>query len=117
MWMLIKMIDWIISGTTGAIYAQVDLLKDDGANYFYSGKIIQNNMPDKLTSLINEYDELVAGCSLSLLDAIEEDIYKYDLRLKLLNTKVFNLVIKEGEKINFFTKYPTSQGFLDSYPI
>ena len=108
--------DWIISGRTGEIYAEVDILKDERIDYFYSGKIIKYAMPNELMKLIDEYEELVSGCVISLLDEIEEEIYKYDLRLKLLNIKIFNVFIKDKNIIEFFTKYPTSKGFLDAYP-
>ncbi len=110
------MMDWIISGKTGEVYAEIDLLKVEKIDYFFSGKIIRHNMPDSLILLIKEYDELVAGCSLSLLDEVEESIYSYDLQLKLLKTRIFNLTIRGNLEIDFFTKYPTSKGFLDFYP-
>jgi hypothetical protein len=108
--------DWIISGRTGEIYAEVDILKDEKIEYFYCGSIIKSSMPNELVKLIDEYEELVSGCVISLLDEVEEEIYKYDLRLKLLNAKIFNVSIKYKNIIEFFTKYPTSKGFVDAYP-
>lgn len=54
--------------------------------------------------------------ALSLLDEVEEEISKFDIRLMTMNEKVFCLVIEDKHNISFFTKYSTSSGFLDSYP-
>jgi hypothetical protein len=108
--------DWIISGRTGEIYAEIDFIKNEAIDYFHSGKIVSYLIPNELAELIDEYDELVSGCVLTLLDEVEEKIYQYDLRLKLLGIKIFGVSIKEKNMIEFFTKYPTGKGFLDDYP-
>jgi hypothetical protein len=108
--------DWIVSGKTGEIYAEVDIRRDESMDYFYAGDILEYSFPSELSGLIDEYDELVSACVLSLLDEVEEKIYSYDLKLKVLDAKIFSLCIKEKATITFFTKYPTSKGFADNHP-
>lgn len=108
--------DWIISGKTGETYGEVEIRRDKSIDYFYVGEIVKYDFPSDLASLIDEYDELVNACVLSLLDEVEERIYWYDLKLKALGTRIFSLCIKEKKTITFFTKYPTGQGFKDSHP-
>jgi hypothetical protein len=108
--------DWIISGKTGETYAEVEIRRDEGIDYFYVGEIVKYDFPSDLASLIDEYDELVNACVLSLLDEVEEKIYSYDLKLKVLGKRIFSLSIKEKLKITFFTKYPTSKGFVGNHP-
>lgn len=108
--------DWIVSGKTGETYAEVDIRRDESIDYCCVGEIIEYNFPSDLASLIDEYDELVNACVLSLLDEVEEKIYSYDLRLKMQDAKIFSPYIKEKATITFFTKCPTSKGFADDHP-
>lgn len=108
--------DWIISDKTGETYAEVEIRRDERIDYFYTGEIVQYKFPSDLANLIDEYSELVSACVLSLLDEVEEKIYSYDLKLKLLGTNIFSPCIKEKATITFFTKYPTGNGFLDDHP-
>lgn len=108
--------DFIVSGKTGETYAVVELRKDKNIEFFYEGDILEYQFPAILADLIDEHDELISGFSIALLDEVEEKIYEYELRLKLSNTKIFSPCIKEKKLITFFTKYPTSRGFVDDYP-
>ncbi|EHR8838585.1 hypothetical protein ABJ851_004271 [Shigella flexneri] len=108
--------DYIFSNKNNEIYATIDFKKREDIDYYYEGRIIEFNFPDHLYNLIIDYDEIIKAVAISLLDEVVDEISKYDLRLVGMNEKVFNLVIEDKQKISFFTKYPTSSGFLDSYP-
>lgn len=108
--------DWIVSGKTGEMYAAVDIGGQDGMDFFYTGDIVQYNFPIELASLIDQYDELVRSCALTLLDEVEEKIYSYDLKLRILDKRIFSPSIKHKSTITFFTKYPTGKGFIDTHP-
>lgn len=108
--------DFIISGKNGKVYAEVDLHEHKTIKYSYTGLIVKNNFPDVITQLIIEHDELICGFSMILLDDVEERLYEFDLRLKILGKKIFSPSFKQGNLIEFFTKYPTSKGFIDDYP-
>lgn len=108
--------DWIVSGKTGEVYAEVDIRENEGIEYCYTGEIVGYNFTSELADLIDEYDELVSKCALSLLDEVEEKIYSYDLKLRILDKRIFSPSIKQKKTITFFTKYPTGNGFVDTHP-
>jgi hypothetical protein len=66
--------------------------------------------------LIVEHDELVRGFSMILLEDVEEKLYEFDMRLQILNKKIFSPRFKPDKTITFYTKYPTGKGFIDDYP-
>lgn len=108
--------DYILSNKNNEVYATIEFKKREDIAYCYEGQIVEFNFPDDLYNLIIDYDEIIKAMAISLLEEVEEEISKYDLRLLKMNEKVFDLVIENKQKISFFTKYPTSSGFLDSYP-
>ncbi len=114
-WAYSAVFDCIFSNKYEKIYASLDCCKEKGGEYYYSGLLVEQNFPDRLLFLINEYNDLVSGMVLSLLDEVEEEIYGYDLMLKNSGARLFNLSFEEGNRITFFTRYPTSQGFRDHY--
>ncbi|MBA8501828.1 hypothetical protein HVZ03_02270 [Escherichia fergusonii] len=110
------MIDCIYSNKNDEIYATIEFEKREDIAYCYEGRIVEFNFSEHLYNLIIDYDEIIKAMALSLLDEVEEEISKFDMRLMTMNEKVFCLVIEDKHNISFFTKYPTSSGFLDSYP-
>ncbi|NBF06712.1 hypothetical protein GV819_31045 [Pseudomonas sp. Fl5BN2] len=108
--------DYIFSYRTKEVYALIEYEKEEGAEHYYIGRVLEFGFPDNLCELIGEYNELVDAMALSLLDEVEEKIYWYDLMLKSSGNRIFNISLKDKEHISFFLKYPTSNGFLDRYP-
>lgn len=85
--------------------------------FFYEGVITENTFPIEVIETINEFWHLVNSFCFALLDDVEEIIYKdYQFILKNSNVMVFDIELKEGNRITFFSKYPTAKGFLDFYP-
>ncbi|MCY0910639.1 hypothetical protein [Massilia antarctica] len=107
--------DFIISGKSGEVYAEVELHKDETIEYFYIAHIVKDSFPDVVVQLIVEHDELVRGFSMILLDDVEEKLYEYDMRLQGLNKKIFSPCFKMDKIITSYTKYPTGNGFMDDY--
>ncbi|MFC4158653.1 hypothetical protein [Chitinimonas lacunae] len=108
--------DFIVSGKTGEVYAEVDIFEDDSMAHFYGGEILDYRFPAELANLVAAYDEAVNTMTLGTLDELESKIYAYDLRLKEMGCKIFDLYIEDKELVTFFTKYPSGDGFLDDYP-
>jgi hypothetical protein len=92
-----------------------DIQKDAKIEHFYGARLATTSFPQALVDLCKDYYECVDSFSLAILDEIEDEIRKYQLKLKHNNTKIFDLEIK-GDHVTFFTKCPTANGFLDDYP-
>lgn len=82
--------------------------------YCYRASIIENHLSDRLQNLLRTFWEDVNNFSMALVDQDEELIQDYQLSLFDKETKVFRVEIVE-EYVYFFSKYPTSDGFLDDY--
>lgn len=108
--------DFIVCGKTGEIYAEVDIFKDESMAHFYAGEILDYRLPAELEKLLADYDAALAEAKASLVGEIEAKIYEYDLRLKDMGEKVFELYIEDKDLLTFFTKYPDGDEFLDEYP-
>lgn len=108
--------DNIISSTGNIDFALINnIQKHPEIEYYYEAKLIENLFPQELIDLCKDFYECVDSFSMVIADEIEDEIRKYQLRLKYNNTKIFRLEIK-SDHVTFFTKYPTSKGFLDDYP-
>lgn len=109
--------DHILSKRNNKILGFVEVYKDSKIPFLYSGKIVQNNFPKELVLILDNYVNAVNDLTFSILDEIEEEINKYDLYLDNRNIKIFLPYIdEENQEIFFYTKYPSSSGFLDDYP-
>lgn len=109
-------VDKIVSQKENTIYAYIEnICEYKGIEYYYEAKLIENSFPQELIDLCKDFYECVDSFSMVIADEIEDEIRKYQLRLKYNNTKIFRLEIK-GDYVTFFTKYPTVNGFLDDYP-
>ncbi|MWP50402.1 MULTISPECIES: hypothetical protein [unclassified Gilliamella] len=110
--------DYIISKRNNKILGFIEVYKDPKIPFLYSGKIIQNNFPKELVLMLDEYVNAVNDLTFSILDEIEEEISKYNLYLDNRNIKIFLPHIdEENQEISFYTKYPSSSGFLDNSPL
>ncbi|WP_294615410.1 hypothetical protein [uncultured Gilliamella sp.] len=108
--------DYIISFRNNQKYALIEYTKVDKFDYYYEGVIIESHFPEEITFLIAECNGIINEMALSLLDEIEEKLYSYHIGLKENGSLIFDIEIIDGNKISFFTKYPSSQGYLDKYP-
>lgn len=109
--------DYIVSKETNEIIGLINVCKDPNVPFLYSGKIIENKFPEDLILVLNEYVDAVNELTFSTLDEIESRINFYKLYLKSRDISIFLPHIDEDNlDISFYTKYPSSQGFLDSYP-
>jgi hypothetical protein len=106
----------IIKHPEVAILVTIEYEPEEGSPYYFIGEIISGVFPDIIKSLLIEQDELIDGCSLSLLVPVEEEIYAYGISLEKLNQPIFRIRLLGDTGISFFTKYPTSKGFVDNYP-
>ncbi|MEN7547383.1 hypothetical protein AAG747_05665 [Rapidithrix thailandica] len=107
--------DYIISKKNNTIIAVIEIQSIDNDKVGYKAKLIENHFPKELLSLIGEFHKTVDSLEFSLLDSIESRIQAYQLYLRDLNLKIFDLLI-EGQNISFYSKYPTANGFIDNYP-
>lgn len=89
------MLDYIFSHKNKEIYAAIYYEKDSDVKYYYKGMVLDFKLPDDLYNLIMDYDDILNGMALSLLDEVEEKIQEYDLRLKNANERIFCVVIKD----------------------
>jgi hypothetical protein len=83
--------------------------------YFYKALIVENNFSMEIKNVIKEYWECVDLFSISLSDELEERLKEYNFVLEYSDIKIFDIELKENY-VTFFLKYPTSKGFLDTYP-
>ncbi len=106
--------DAIYSGADGITYAEVEHSVEGGPHH-HIGKILHACFPAPFIDLVNEYNDLVDNCIITLLDEVEEKIYSYDMRLRSTGGRIFNIRLN-SDRIEFFTKYPTANGFVDECP-
>jgi hypothetical protein len=108
-------IDNIISYAGNINFALIkDIQKHPEIEYYYKATLIENLFPQELIDLCKDFYECVDSFSMIIADEIEDEIKKYQLRLKYNNVKIFRLEIK-SDYVTFYTKYPTSKGFFDDY--
>ncbi len=108
--------DYIISFRENKKYALIEYNKVDRFDHYYEGVIIESYFPEEIIFLIEERNGIIDDMAISLLDEVEEKLYSYHIGLKDNGSMIFDIEIVDGNKISFFTKYPSSQGYLDSYP-
>ncbi|WBF46018.1 hypothetical protein [Serratia rubidaea] len=108
--------DYIFSLRDNERYALIEYKRSDKFEHYYEGVIVENNFPKKITSLIDERNGVIEDMAISLLDDVEEELYSYDISLECNGSRIFDIEITDGNKISFFTKYPSSHGYLDKYP-
>ncbi|TGB62882.1 hypothetical protein [Escherichia sp. E4736] len=108
--------DYIISFRENEKYALIEYNRVDKFDYYYEGVIIESYFPEEIIFLIEERNGIIDDMAISLLDEIEEKLYSYNIGLKESGSMIFDIEIIDGDKISFFTKYPSSQGYLDRYP-
>lgn len=109
------MIDRIAS-KDGEVFAVIDYRADEDIPYCFFGRILENRFPTELVALIDEYNALVDGCVLSLLDEVEARIHAYGLRLVERGEKLFSVRLDDAASMWFFTRYPTGSGFVADFP-
>ncbi|POP44313.1 hypothetical protein CHU32_02590 [Superficieibacter electus] len=107
--------DYIFSFKENKEYALIEYNKIDKIDYYYEGVIIDANFPEEILYLINECNEIIKNMAISLLDEVELNLYSHDIGLKENGSRIFDVEI-DGNNISFFTKYPSSDGYLDRYP-
>lgn len=100
----------------GAVIARIDYRAHENIPHYFSASIAEYAVPDDLAALLDSYSAILDGGLITLLDDVEAAIYQFDLRLLEAGSRIFNVEIKDRKRVNFFTKYPTSDGFVDSYP-
>ncbi len=105
--------DYILSNNKEI--AMIDVDKSNEHPFEYTGIILKNNFPDQLITLLNDFHKAIEEGTFSTVDEIETAIYNYNLRLKKAGIAIHHLVIK-GNRISFYSKYPTGQGFVDERP-
>lgn len=108
--------DWIVSYRDKERYALITYEKIDKFDHYYEGVIIESDFPKEVVFLINECNSIIDEMAISLLDEIEKELYSYDIRLEKNRSKIFDIQFTDESKISFFTKYPSSRGYLDKYP-
>lgn len=108
--------DYIISFRENERYALIEYNRVDKFDHYYEGVIIEYYFPEIITSLIEERNGIIDDMAISLLDEVEEKLYSYHIGLKENGSLIFDIEIIDRDKISFFTKYPSSQGYLDRYP-
>lgn len=108
--------DYIVSFRENEGYALIEYNKVDKFEYYYEGVIIENYFPEEIIFLIEERNRIIDDMAISLLDEVEGELYSYCIGLKENGSMIFDIEIIDGNKILFFTKYPSSQGYLDKYP-
>jgi len=109
--------DYIYSALLNENIAEISITKNKQSDFFYNGEFLISNFPAKLISLIDDYWDCVDSFALSLLDEIVEEIMLYQLKLVRNDKKIFQLELKNNcTAVTFFTKNPTSEGFMDDYP-
>ncbi|AYH04269.1 hypothetical protein [Pectobacterium parmentieri] len=108
--------DYIISFRENEKYALIEYNRVDKFYHYYEGVIIESYFPERITSLIEERNGIIDDMAISLLDEVEAKLYSYHIGLKENGSLIFDIEIIDGDKISFFTKYPSSQGYLDRYP-
>lgn len=113
---LLIMKDKIFSYAFSEIYAIVEYERVFDFDFYYEGIILESNFPQELVDVIDEYNQTVREVAISILDDIEVRFYSYDLRLEKNDSRIFDFEIQDTNKISFFGKYPSSQGFLDDFP-
>ncbi|GGO01228.1 hypothetical protein [Saccharibacillus kuerlensis] len=107
--------DYIVSYSRNERYAEIEYESSPEFDYYFRGKILGDTFPPRLRWLLQEHGELVREVVLTLLDDVEEEISKYDLRLEISGERIFDLELKGGE-LTFFTRYGVSGGYLEQYP-
>ena len=107
--------DCIVSLNCKNEYLKITIMAKEEQQYFYKALIVEDHFSQKLKDLIGELWECVDLFSMSLVDDLEEEIKKYNLVLQKSKTKIFSVELK-NDCVTFFSKYPTSNGFLDDYP-
>ncbi|MWP61169.1 hypothetical protein [Gilliamella sp. Pas-s25] len=108
--------DYIISFRDKQRYALIEYNKIDKFDYYYEGVIIESNFPEEVIFFINECHATINDMAISLLDEIEKKLYLYDIGLEKNCSRIFDIQFIDKNKISFFTKYPSSRGYLDKYP-
>ncbi|EIO7469117.1 hypothetical protein ABL602_004621 [Salmonella enterica subsp. enterica] len=108
--------DYIISFRENKECALIEYHRVDKFDHYYEGVIIESYFPKEITFLIEERNGVIDAMAISLLDEVEEKLYSYHIGLKENGSMIFDIEITDGNKISFFTKYPSSQGYLDRYP-
>lgn len=109
------MIDCIAS-KDGEVFAVIDYRPDEDIPYCFFGKILENRFPEALVALIDEYNALVDGCVLSLLDEVEDRIHAYGLRLVERGERLYVVRLDDAASMWFATRYPTADGFVADFP-
>jgi hypothetical protein len=108
--------DYIISFRDKQRYALIEYKKIEKFDHYYEGVIIESNFPKEVIFFINERNSIINDIAISLLDEIEEKLYSYDIGLEKNCSRIFDIAFIDKNKIFFFTKYPSSRGYLDKYP-
>jgi hypothetical protein len=110
---IMEMIDYIVTAKN----EKVALVEFEEENvYSYSGFILKDDFPISLKNHIAEYHKMVDDGVFGVLDDIEKEIYKYDLKLERGKQRIHHILIDDN-KISFYTKYPTGQGSVDHWPL
>ncbi|CAM3472170.1 MULTISPECIES: hypothetical protein [Saccharibacillus] len=107
--------DYIISYSKRERYAEIDYDRSEQFEHYFCGFVLQNALPERLSWLIRERQELIRQVVLTLLDDVEEEIHTYDLRLEKSGERVFDVSLS-GDELTFFTRYAVGDEFLDTYP-
>ncbi|OCG17731.1 hypothetical protein A9G45_08180 [Gilliamella sp. HK2] len=108
--------DYIVSFRDKQRYALIEYKKIEKFDHYYEGVIIESHFPKAVTFFINECNLIINDMAISLLDEIEEKLYSYDIGLENSCSRIFDIEFIDKNKISFFTKYPSSRGYLDKYP-
>ena len=108
--------DYIVSFRDKQRCALIEYKKIEKFDHYYEGVIIESNFPKEVIFFINECNSIINDMAISLLDEIEEKLYSYDIGLEKNCSRIFDIEFIDKNKISFFTKYPSSQGYLDKYP-
>lgn len=107
--------DYIVSFRENEKYALIEYNRVDKFDHYYEGVIIESYFPEEITFLIEERNGIINDMAISLLDEVEVKLYSYQIGLKENCSMIFDIEIIDGNKISFFTKYSSSQGYLDRY--
>lgn len=107
--------DYIISYSKRERYAEIDYDRSEQFEHYFCGFVLENALPERLSWLIRERQELIRQVVLTLLDDVEEEIHTYDLRLEKSGERVFDVSLL-GDELTFFTRYAVGDEFLDTYP-
>ncbi|OWA37689.1 hypothetical protein B9G55_06480 [Saccharibacillus sp. O16] len=93
--------DYIVSGSRNERYARIEYAHSRELEYYCHGRMLENRFPERLSWLLEEYDQLVQHVIMTLIDDVEEEIFTYDLHLENTGQRIHTLMLT-GDEVSFF---------------